>query len=125
MLCYYKTIKWGDIMIDLDGVKRDVVNKGIAALGDVVFKIILFGSYARGDFEEDSDVDIMVLLNCARNELPRYRKKLSVVSSDASLDNNVTVSLMVNDKNTFYNMMDIQPFYQNVQKDGVVLYEQC
>ena len=112
-------------MANLDEVKRDVVNKGIDTLGDVIFKIILFGSYARGDFEEDSDVDIMVLLNCVRNELPNYRKKLSVVSSDISLDNNVTVSLMVNDRNTFYNMMDIQPFYQNIQRDGVVLYEQC
>ena len=112
-------------MADIDVVKKDVVKKGIEVLGDIIFKIILFGSYARGDFEEDSDVDIMILLNCPRSDLPKYRRLLSVISSDASLDNNVTVSLMVNDKETFYGKMDILPFYQNVQKDGVVLYEKC
>jgi len=111
-------------MANIDIVKRDVVKKGVEELGDIVFKIILFGSYARGDFEDDSDVDIMVLLNCARKDLPIYRKRLSIVSSDISLDNDVTVSMMVNDKDTFYGKMDILPFYQNVQRDGVVLYEQ-
>lgn len=111
-------------MANIDGVKRDVVKRGTEVLGNLVFKIILFGSYARGDFEEDSDVDIMVLLDCPRDDLPKYRKMLSGVSSDVSLDNDVTVSLMLNDKNTFYGMMDILPFYQNVQRDGVVLYEQ-
>ncbi|MBR1598931.1 MAG: nucleotidyltransferase domain-containing protein [Lachnospiraceae bacterium] len=85
---------------------------------------MFFGSYARGDFEEDSDVDIILLLNCQRADLPKYRKMLSEVSSDASLDNDVTVSLIVNDKETFYGKMDILPFYQNVQKEGVVLYDQ-
>lgn len=112
-------------MADIDMVKQDVVKRGIEVLGDKIFKIILFGSYARGDFKEDSDVDIMVLLDCPRGDLPKYRKLLSVVSSDASLDHDVTVSLMVNDRNTFYDKMDILPFYQNVQKDGVVIYEQC
>ena len=111
-------------MADIDGLKRDVVKKGIEELGDIVFKIILFGSYARGDFQADSDVDIMVLLNCARKDLPIYRRRLSGVSSDISLDNNVTVSMIVNDKDTFYEKMEILPFYQNVLKDGVVLYEQ-
>jgi len=111
-------------MADIDGVKKYVVDKGVELLGDVLQKIILFGSYARGDFEEDSDVDIMLLLNCQRADLPKYRKMLSEVSSDASLDNDVTVSLIVKDKETFYGKMDILPFYQNVQKEGVVLYDQ-
>lgn len=111
-------------MADLEVVKKDVVKKSIDSLGDIIFKIILFGSYARGDFEDDSDVDIMFLLNCPRVDLPKYRKCLSTVSSDASLENNVTVTLIVNDKDTFYSKMSILPFYQNVQKDGVVLYEQ-
>ena len=30
-------------------------------LGDKLTKIIVYGSYARGDYREDSDVDIMIL----------------------------------------------------------------
>ena len=107
---------------DIDGVKRDIVNKALEILGDDLFKIILFGSYARGDYEEDSDVDIMMLLNCSRNDLPKFRQMISGMAGSISLNNNVTVSLLLNDKNTFYDKMEILPFYQNVKKDGVVLY---
>ena len=30
-------------------------------LGKIVKKIILYGSYARGDFKKNSDIDIMIL----------------------------------------------------------------
>ena len=31
-------------------------------LGDKLTKIIVYGSYARGDFRENSDIDIMILV---------------------------------------------------------------
>ena len=40
--------------------------------GSRVIKIVLFGSYARGDYDNESDVDIFVLVN--DNDLRRYRK---------------------------------------------------
>ena len=90
--------------------------------GSHVKKIILYGSYARGDYDEESDVDIMMLLNCSECETSDYRKTVCRLSSDLSLENDVMVSLMLNDKVTFYERMDILPFYQNVQREGVVLY---
>ncbi|HFA51564.1 MAG TPA: nucleotidyltransferase domain-containing protein, partial [Bacteroidetes bacterium] len=37
--------------------------KAVSGLyGDRLAKVILFGSYARGDFHEDSDIDFLVLL---------------------------------------------------------------
>ena len=32
-------------------------------------KVILYGSYARGDFEQNSDVDIMILLDISESDL--------------------------------------------------------
>ena len=40
-------------------------------------KIVLFGSYARGDFDEQSDIDILVISD-RENDLPRYRRGLDV-----------------------------------------------
>lgn len=37
--------------------------------GNYLRMIILYGSYARGDFEPDSDVDIMILLDMSDLEL--------------------------------------------------------
>ncbi|MBQ8085707.1 MAG: nucleotidyltransferase domain-containing protein [Lachnospiraceae bacterium] len=107
---------------NIENVTKGVVNRGLELLGDKIDKIILFGSYARGDYDEESDVDIMMLLNCSENETSEYRKIVCRLSSDLSLENDVMVSLMLNDKVSFYDRMDILPFYQNVQREGVLLY---
>jgi predicted nucleotidyltransferase len=35
-------------------------------------KVILYGSYARGDFRPDSDIEIMILLNMSDVDLRAY-----------------------------------------------------
>ena len=36
------------------------------SLGDKLDKVILYGSYARGDYDDESDIDIMVLADIPR-----------------------------------------------------------
>lgn len=44
---------------------NDIINQFVEGvnkiLGDRVKKIILYGSYARGDYNDSSDIDIMIL----------------------------------------------------------------
>ena len=40
--------------------------------GSHLKEIILYGSYARGDFGPDSDIDIMILLDISDLELKNY-----------------------------------------------------
>ena len=35
------------------------------SLGDKLNKVILYGSYARGDYDDESDIDIMILADIA------------------------------------------------------------
>ena len=46
-----------------------VVNSVNAAMPGIVEQIILYGSYARGDYSPESDLDIMLLMNCKRNTI--------------------------------------------------------
>ena len=41
---------------------------------DKIEEIIVFGSYARGDFNEDSDIDILIVLN---NDIKKLLRILS------------------------------------------------
>ena len=48
--------------------------------GSHVRQIILYGSYARGDYREDSDVDIMILVDMSDLELKVYGQQLSYMT---------------------------------------------
>jgi len=56
-------------------IYNEVSTKVRSALGDKLNKIILYGSYARGDYDVESDIDIMVLADISENELPTIEKK--------------------------------------------------
>ena len=55
-------------MIDKNKIKQVATQIGIKANAE---RVILFGSYARGNAKEDSDVDIMVI---AESNLPRFKR---------------------------------------------------
>jgi len=90
--------------------------------GDRLRKIILYGSYARGDHTNDSDLDIMVLANFDENEEKLLESSLGKMSSRASLDYDITVSLLLNNESLFMNRLHISPFYRNVLLEGVEIY---
>jgi len=91
-------------------------------LGGSLRSIILFGSYARGDYDEGSDIDIMVLADIPDKERRAWRHELSLISSRVSLENDITVSIILCNKALFEERLPILPFYQNVMNDGVTIY---
>jgi len=99
-------------------ISRDIRN----ALGSKLYKIILYGSYARGDYNEDSDIDIMVLADIEEDKARTYREALDTIADRVSLENNALVMISLRNTHLFYSRLEILPFYQNVIKDGVEIY---
>ena len=91
-------------------------------LGDRLHKIILYGSYARGDYDSESDIDIMVLADVNTAELPKLKDKICQISSDVSLDNDITVSVFLKDRAFFDSHINILPFYKNIVSEGILIY---
>lgn len=112
-----------DIKKEWNTITTEIVEAVLELLKDDVYKIVLYGSYARGDFTKESDIDIMILLNCSKEEVKKYRKQVSRLSSRIGLKNDVEISLMLRDRETFEQGQNILPFYRNVAGEGVNLYE--
>jgi len=106
----------------LNKITNEVANNIYEILGDKLKKVILYGSYARGDYDNESDIDIMVLADVTDTELPKLRDKICHISSDVSLKNNITVSIFIKDLTFFNNHINVLPFYNNVMKEGVTIY---
>lgn len=90
-------------------------------LGNRLKKIILYGSYARGDYNKQSDVDIMILTDLSFKEIEEYRDKISDIAYDIELDTGIVLSPIVKNIEKYNSMVNFVPFYKNVQKEGVVL----
>ena len=65
----YRYANWGILIRGSDYMPENIRNiiyrfsqELRRILGDKLTKIIVYGSYARGDFRENSDIDIMILV---------------------------------------------------------------
>ena len=90
--------------------------------GSHLRKVILYGSYARGDFHPDSDIDIMILLDITDLDLKEYNIKLSYMTFDFNLDHDLDIKPIAKNEEHFKKWLDNYPFYANINREGVVLY---
>jgi len=105
-------------------IMNELIEKTIPIFGDKLKKVILYGSYARGDFDEESDVDVMFLVDEDDENLRTYRKPIRKVESDIDFKYDILLCGIVQNQNKFYRYINDIPFYSKVYKEGVVLYDQ-
>ncbi len=77
----------------------------------------LYGSYARGDYNEDSDVDILLTVDA--NDVSVLRKIVAAVSSNLSLEHDITISVSLKSAEQFHRYSRTLPFYQDVLREGI------
>ncbi|GAB3731244.1 nucleotidyltransferase domain-containing protein [Spirosoma lituiforme] len=109
------------VVEDLDGVNQEVTDIMERHYGDRLDKIFLFGSYARGDFQEESDVDYLVVLN--DETVSPFKEVATTITArnDYYLKTFIAISAVVVSKNQFLTSNRI--FYREVRKDGKCIYE--
>ena len=88
--------------------------------GHLLKKAFLYGSYARGDFEEYSDVDLLFLAD-SRNPRELYEciRPLELRLTD---EFGVEINAFFVDIDEFYQTMPVTSLYKNVVREGVTYY---
>ena len=89
----------------------------IKIYGGKIKKIILYGSYVRGEATRESDIDVLVLIDQSLNPF-EVRESLSDLLFDILLEEGELISVIAVPEQLFesYN----SPFMLNVKKEGVV-----
>ena len=90
--------------------------------GEKLENVILYGSYARGDADEESDIDIMALVSgVSREELWRYEEKISPVLAriEREWEYEILLSVVLEDVPTFEKYAKHMPFFRNVIREGI------
>jgi len=88
-------------------------------LGGKLERMFLFGSYARGDFDAESDVDIFVLADIPPEDVCITGLKIRRLTGHLELEHDVVISIHVTCGSDFRDFYSVQPYYMNVIKEGV------
>ena len=114
-------------MSNIPNKTQQAINEFLIKINEIlenkIKRIILYGSYARGDFNKSSDIDIMILTDLTDDEIVEYSEKIWDFAYDIELENNVILSILIKNIDKFNYWLEALPFYINVQNEGVVLNE--
>lgn len=100
---------------------EELVRGLLSILHDQTVRIVLYGSTARGTASGDSDVDIALFVNGRLDQ--RQEEMLSTLIAELNLKYNKVFSVVDIDQQTFLKWRSISPFYQNVEREGIVLWK--
>jgi predicted nucleotidyltransferase len=109
----------------LTGKERSALSEFVAKLrekyADDVVLVMLFGSKVRGDFDEESDLDVLVVVE-GDDRWP-YWREITDLTSDLLLGYEVNISALVfNEEHYRWLMEHRTPIYNNTTREGVLVW---
>lgn len=132
--CWYKQIKNG-IMIKIIQTKHETGGNRMTKqevlmifaqaarkiLKHNLSKLIVYGSYARGDYRENSDIDVMILTPLSDEEIEHVENEIFDLAYDLELESGVIINPVLENEAHYKYWLGALPFYDNVEKEGVVI----
>jgi len=116
-----KTLAEGRRLLEEDETLKRIVEVIVEVLDPDV--IILFGSRARGDYDEDSDYDILVLKEGVKpEERRRLEGRIEVLLLKKGIFHSADIVVQSPGRYEFLKAL-LGTFYGDVAKEGVVIYE--
>ena len=107
---------------DIDRANEYLTSKVPSVMKNDLRRIILYGSCARGDFKEDSDIDIALLTGCGRMDAKKYDDKLMDVVTDIAMDTGAIVQYVCIPEDEFEEKKSWYGYFRNINREGIVLY---
>ncbi len=87
--------------------------------GDDLSKVVLYGSYARGEYKQYSDVDILVLLKSS--QIKEHSSFVVDLTAKYLTDKSVLFSILLYPENDFNHWKDSMDLFVNIEEDGILV----
>ena len=110
----------GDSMLT-NTMKEDLIHGLIDIFSSNILAVILYGSVARNDNTDDSDIDIVIII---KNEMDDATKERFIHwSAELDLRYDRVFSIIDIQEENMEKWGNVLPFYQNIQKEGIILWK--
>ena len=90
-------------------------------LGNRLVCVILYGSYARGTYHDNSDVDIMILVNMTEGEIRLIKNSIYDLAFEIEMNTGIDIAPIIKEKQQYEYWVDTLPFYKNIRDEGIVI----
>ncbi|HEY0089482.1 MAG TPA: nucleotidyltransferase domain-containing protein [Candidatus Lokiarchaeia archaeon] len=115
---FYNSVKNKKYLSNLKDILEDFKKEILNLYGNKLKKIILYGSYARGEENEDSDIDLAIVI---KGEIRPFKEldRMSEITYDIELKYDILLSLYPISEEHYQNLST--PFLLNIRKEGVLI----
>ncbi len=103
----------------IENLLKDYRKELLKRLDTHVKKVILYGSYARNEFQKDSDIDIMILVDF--EDIHKCEDQIINFTYDFNMEHEVDIMPVVQNINHFERWKNAYMFYNNVIREGVLI----
>jgi predicted nucleotidyltransferase len=99
------------------------VNRLRQHYGNDLLRVVLFGSKARGDFDDESDLDVLVVVRIADGGYRKYWNEIVNIAWDIEFAYNLVITLVIKDEAGYTSMCKNRLLLaRNIEKDGIELW---
>lgn len=106
----------------IDTVKKEAANLVSELMREDLVEVILYGSCARGDYTEDSDIDIALITNCDRVEAKKYNEELANIATSLAMKYFAVVNFVCLPSEEFEKKKTWYAYFRNIDREGEVVY---
>ena len=104
------------MLLNIKGLLAELKQGLTKIYGERLKAVVLFGSYARGDYHEGSDLDVMIVLDTYKSYWDELVRS-SELASDLSLKYDITISRMIMSEEQW--KKGELPVLKNIRIEGV------
>lgn len=89
--------------------------------GKDMSRVVIYGSYARGDYSKESDIDVMILVKIPEAEIRDYTDDVADCAFGYLMKYGIDISPVVKNEEHFNYWVDTLPYYRNIRDEGVIV----
>ena len=97
-------------------IAHDAYKKSKEIYTDSLVSCYLYGSYARGDYDNESDVNVLLIIDVENNTIHDKDKELAHISNQLSLKYGITVTIKITSRQLFDSFV-----FDDIRAEGVVI----
>lgn len=105
----------------INNVKKEAACLVSELMQEDLVEVILYGSCARGDYMEDSDIDIALITKCDRMEAKKYTDALAGIAAALAMKYFAVVNFVCIPRDEYFEKKSWYEYFRNIHREGEVL----